>query len=142
MSTAVSSEKKRLAVQILTPEGPVHDGVAAMVIAPSVEGEVGILPHHAPILAALRIGDTRLKQLDDTTIVFATTDGYMAVEEDRVLILVEQAENAAEIDRDRAQKALQAAQDELAQAGDDEAKVIAAQSKLRRAENRLRVADV
>lgn len=142
MSTAVSTEKKRLAVQILTPEGPVHDGVATMVVAPSVEGEVGILPHHAPILAALRIGDTRLKQLDDTTLVFATTDGYMAVEEDRVLILVEQAENAADIDRDRAQKALQAAQEELAQAGDDEAKVIAAQSRLRRAENRLRVADV
>jgi F-type H+-transporting ATPase subunit epsilon len=142
MSTAAGGERKRLAVQILTPEGPVHDGVATMVIAPSVEGEVGILPRHAPILASLRVGDTRLRQLDDSTVVFATTDGYMAVEEDRVLILVEQAENAADIDRADAQAALERAQDALAAAGDDETKRIAAESDLRRAENRLRVADV
>ncbi len=142
MSTAAGGERKRLAVQILTPEGPVHDGVATMVIAPSVEGEVGILPRHAPILASLRVGDTRLRQLDDSTVVFATTDGYMAVEEDRVLILVEQAENAADIDRADAQAALERARDALAAAGDDETKRIAAESELRRAENRLRVADV
>lgn len=142
MSTAAGGERKRLAVQILTPEGPVHDGVATMVIAPSVEGEVGILPRHAPILASLRVGDTRLQQLDDSTVVFATTEGYMAVEEDRVLILVEQAENAADIDRADAQAALERAQEALAAAGDDETKRIAAESELRRAENRLRVADV
>lgn len=141
MSTAVGAEKKRLAVQILTPEGPVHEGVATIVIAPSVEGEIGILPRHAPVLAALQVGDTRLTQVDETTLVFATTEGYMAVEEDSVLILVEQAENAADIDRERAQAALQRAQDALAAAGDDEAKRIAAESDLRRAENRLRVAD-
>ena len=142
MSTAAGGERKRLAVQILTPEGPVHDGVATMVIAPSVEGEVGILPRHAPILASLRVGDTRLRQLDDSTVVFATTDGYMAVEEDRVLILVEQAENAADIDRAAAQAALVRARDALTAAGEDETKRIAAESELRRAENRLRVADV
>lgn len=142
MSTAAGGERKRLAVQILTPEGPVHDGVATMVVAPSVEGEVGILPRHAPILASLRVGDTRLQQLDDSTVVFATTEGYMAVEEDRVLILVEQAENAADIDRADAQAALERAQDALAAAGDDETKRVAAESELRRAENRLRVADV
>ena len=142
MSTAVGGEQKRVAVQILTPEGPVHDGVATIVVAPSVEGEVGIMPQHAPIIASLRVGDTRLRQLDDSVLVFATSEGYMAVEEDRVLILVESAENAAHIDRAEAQAAFDAAQQALGEAGDDEAKRIAAESALRRAENRLRVADV
>ena len=57
MSTA-SPEQKRLGVQILTPEGVVHDGVAAMVVAPSVGGEVGILPRHVPFIAALQPGGT------------------------------------------------------------------------------------
>lgn len=142
MGTAVGGEQKRVSVQILTPEGPVHDGVATVVVAPSVEGEVGILPRHAPILAALKVGDTRLQQVDGSELVFATSEGYMAVEEDRVLILVEAAENAANIDRADAQAALERAQQALADAGDDEAKRIAAESALRRAENRLRVADV
>jgi F-type H+-transporting ATPase subunit epsilon len=142
MGTATGADQKRVVVQILTPEGPVHDGVATIVIAPSVDGEIGILPRHAPIIAALQVGDTRLTQVDGSTLIFATSDGYMAVEEDRVLILVESAENAADIDRADAQAAFDAAQQALADAGDDEAKRIAAESALRRAENRLRVADV
>ena len=91
MSTS-APEKKRLGVQILTPEGSVHDGVAAMVIAPSVGGELGILPRHVPLIVQLRAGETRLKLLDETEVVMATTAGYMSVEDDRVLIMVEQAE--------------------------------------------------
>ena len=90
MSTA-SPEQKRLGVQILTPEGVVHNGVAAMVVAPSVGGEVGILPRHVPFIAALQPGRTRVKMLDESEVVLATSEGYIAVEDDRVLIMVEQA---------------------------------------------------
>ena len=140
MSTAVGQERKRLGVRVLTPEGAVFDDLAYMVIAPSVEGEVGILPRHTPFIAFLRPGETRLKLLDDTEVIFATTEGYVSVEEDRVLVLVEQAERADEIDQARAQAALEKAEAALAEAGDDDVARVAAESARRRAENRLRVA--
>ncbi len=140
MSTG-SPDQKRVAVQVLTPEGVVHDGVAAMVVAPSVGGEVGILPRHVPLIAALQPGRTRLKMLDESEVVMATTEGYIAVEDDRVLIMVEQAELAGDIDRARAELALSAAQEAIQAAGDDEAALAAAQAALRRAENRLKVVD-
>ena len=141
MSTGVGQERKRLGVRLLTPEGAVFDDVAYMVIAPSVEGEVGILPRHTPFIAFLRMGETRIKLLDDTELVYATTEGYVSVEEDRVLVLVEQAELADEIDRARAQAALERAQAALGEAGDDGVARRAAEGGIRRAENRLRVAD-
>ncbi len=140
MSTG-SPEQKRVAVQVLTPEGVVHDGVAAMVVAPSVGGEVGILPRHVPFIAALQPGRTRLKMLDESEVVMATSEGYIAVEDDRVLIMVEQAELAGDIDRARAELALSAAQEAIQAAGDDEVALAAAQAALRRAENRLKVVD-
>jgi hypothetical protein len=93
-TSSVGQERKRLGVRLLTPEGPVFDDLAYMVIAPSVEGEVGILPRHTPFIAFLRTGETRIKLLDDTELVYATTEGYLSVEEDRVQILSEQAELA------------------------------------------------
>jgi F-type H+-transporting ATPase subunit epsilon len=100
---------------------------------------VGILPRHTPFIAFLRMGETRIKLLDDTEEVFATTEGYLSVVEDRVLVLVEQAERADEIDFERARAALERAEADLAAAGDDEVKRIAAESARRRAENRLAV---
>jgi F-type H+-transporting ATPase subunit epsilon len=83
----------------------------------------------------------RLKLRDDTELIYATTEGYVSVEEDRVLILTEQAERADQIDVERARAALERAEAALAEAGDDEVKRVAAESARRRAENRLRVAD-
>jgi F-type H+-transporting ATPase subunit epsilon len=139
VSTAVGQERKRLGVRLLTPEGAVFDGTAYMVIATSVAGEVGILPRHTPFIAFLKMGETRIKLLDDTEQIYATTEGYISVEEDRVLVLVEQADRAEEIDRTRAEAALQRAIEALEAAGDDEVARVAAESARRRAENRLRV---
>lgn len=142
MSTALGQERRRLAVRLLTPEGAVFDDVAYMVIAPSVQGEVGILPRHAPFIAQLQTGNVRITRADDdSSEIYATTGGYVSVEEDRVLILVEQAEHAGQIDLERAQAALARAEQALADAGDDELAQVAAESARRRAENRLRVAD-
>ena len=142
MATAPpGQDRKVLGVQILTPEGAVYDGRVAMVVAPSVLGEVGILPRHTPFIAFLRPGETRVKTLEDEEIAFATTEGYLSVEEDRVLVLVEQAERADTIDRARAEAALQRAEQALADAGDDEVAKVAAESARRRAQNRLRVID-
>jgi len=134
-------EKKRLGVQILTPEGSVHDGEAAMVIAPSVGGELGILPRHVPLIVQLKAGETRIKLLDDTEVIMATTTGYMSVEDDRVLIMVEQAEMAGQIDRARAEEALRLAEEALQAAGDDADAKRTAEAARTRAENRLKVVD-
>jgi F-type H+-transporting ATPase subunit epsilon len=134
-------EKKRLGVQILTPEGSVHDGEAAMVIAPSVGGELGILPRHVPLIVQLKAGETRIKLLDETEVIMATTTGYMSVEDDRVLIMVEQAEMAGQIDRARAEEALRLAEEAIQAAGDDADAKRTAEAARKRAENRLKVVD-
>ena len=142
MSThAPGSERKRLLVRVLTPEGPVYEGPAAMVVAPSVLGEVGILPRHTPLIADLRVGDTRITTPEDEKVVIASTRGHLAVEEDQVLILCEQAERADAIDRSRAEEALRRAEEALSAAGDDEAARTRAESARMRAENRLRAVD-
>jgi F-type H+-transporting ATPase subunit epsilon len=136
-----AGDRKRLGVRVLSPDGAVWEGDATMVVAPSVLGEVGILPRHAPLIAFLRIGETRIKTLEETEVILATTEGYLSVEEDQVLVLVEQAEDASTIDRARAEAALRRAEEALEAAGEDEAAQAAAESGRRRAENRLRVAD-
>jgi len=119
----------------------VHDGEAAMVIAPSVGGELGILPRHVPLIVQLKAGETRIKLLDDTEVIMATTTGYMSVEDDRVLIMVEQAEMAGQIDRARAEEALRRAEEALQAAGDDHDAKRSAEAARKRAENRLKVVD-
>lgn len=133
--------QRLLGIKLLTPEGPVFDGDIRMVIAPSVDGDVGILPRHAPLIAFLRVGETRLNMADGTTLVYATTEGYLSVAEDHVLMLVEQAEQADAIDVARAQAALQRAEEALATAGEDEVARKAAEAAKRRAENRILVAE-
>jgi F-type H+-transporting ATPase subunit epsilon len=135
-----AAERKRLGVRLLTPEGAAYEGAATMVIAPSVLGEVGILPRHAPLIAFLKPGETRIKTLEDTEVAFATTQGYLSVEEDQVLVLVEQAEEAGEIDRSRAEDALRRAQEAL-ESAEDEQERAQAEAARERAENRLRVLD-
>jgi F-type H+-transporting ATPase subunit epsilon len=141
VSTAAGTERRTLGIRVLTPEGPVFDGVAQMVIIPSVAGEVGILARHAPFIAQLRVGDVRIHQPDGTVVVYATTEGYSAVEDDHLLVLVEQAELFEEIDLARAQAALERAEQQLADASLDDTALVAAERSKTRAENRIRVAE-
>jgi F-type H+-transporting ATPase subunit epsilon len=136
-----AADRKRLGVRVLTPEGVAWEGQAAMVVAASVLGEVGLLPRHAPLIAFLKPGETRITTLDDEKVILATTEGYLSVEEDRVLVLVGQAEEASTIDRARAEAALRRADEALAEAGDDDVTRLTAEAARRRAENRLRVAE-
>ena len=141
MSTAVNTDRRSLSVRLLTPEGAIFDDVAYMVIAPSVMGEVGLLPRHAPLIAFLRMGETRITLMDDSKRIFVTTEGYVSIEDDHVLVMVEQAEEIGEIDRARADASLQRADEQIASAGDDEVAMTAAVARKKRAENRLRSVD-
>jgi F-type H+-transporting ATPase subunit epsilon len=141
MSTAAhSTDKATIPLSILTPRGRLYEGEARMVIAPSVAGDVAILARHAPLEAFLRVGETRVRLVDDTLIRIATGEGYMTVEGTGVLILVEQGELADEIDRDRAQAALDRAEAALnTLPEDDDVARAAAEAAKARSENRLRV---
>jgi F-type H+-transporting ATPase subunit epsilon len=88
---------RKLTVEIVTAERRVLTDEADMVIAPAIEGTVGILPRHAPLLTALQPGVMVLKK-DGTEEVLAVSGGFLQVSNDRVLILADTAERAEEVD--------------------------------------------
>ena len=132
----------KLSIEVVTAERSVlvEDDVD-MVIAPASEGEVGILPRHAPLLATLRPGSLRIKKEGAETDL-AVGGGFLQVNQDRVLILADAAERADEIDEERAEAArrrAEAALTEAARAGEP-AQIAAARVALRRSLVRLDVA--
>ncbi len=127
-----------LTLEIVTAERLVFsDDNVDMVVAPSVEGEVGILPHHAPLLTLLQIGELRVKKgADEQSIVIA--GGFLEVLNNRVTILADVAERAEEIDAAAAEDARRRAQDALATRGVT-GDLAAAEAAMRLASLRLRV---
>lgn len=104
-----------LNVSIVTPDGPVYEGVAQMVIARTKAGELGILPGHVPLVAPLKIDIVRLKVESGEEWV-AVNGGFMEVNGEEVNILADTAEREQDIDIDRAEKAKQRAEEELSRA--------------------------
>ncbi len=127
-----------LTLEIVTAERLVFsDDNVDMVVAPSVDGEVGILPHHAPLLTLLQIGELRVKKgTDEQSIVIA--GGFLEVLNNRVTILADVAERAEEIDAAAAEDARRRAQDALATRGAT-SDLANAEAAMRLASLRLRV---
>jgi F-type H+-transporting ATPase subunit epsilon len=98
-----------LRLDIVTIERRAFSGDVDMVIAPGVQGELGILPRHAPLITALSEGELRFKQGNEEQ-VFAIGGGYLEVLDDQVTVLADSAERAAEIDVARAQAARERAE--------------------------------
>lgn len=89
---------------IITQERVVFSGEVDMVIAPGAEGEMGILPHHAPLLTTLDFGELRVK-IGGREQFFAIGGGVLEVAPDHVIVLADSAERADEIDASRAERA-------------------------------------
>lgn len=104
---------RTLICEVVTPERIVYTNEVEMVVAPTIDGEIGILPLHAPLVGALKPGEVRVKY-GDTTEWFAIAGGYVQVHEDKVIILADQAAPASQIDVERAKQALANAEAELA----------------------------
>ena len=102
---------KTFSVSLVTPDGAAFEGEAVMLIVPGADGEIGVLARHAPLIATLKAGSTRvhLGEGDERVREFATGPGFFKVEQDRAIALVDDAVLANEIDRDRAQAQLEAA---------------------------------
>jgi F-type H+-transporting ATPase subunit epsilon len=129
----------KLRLEIVTAEREVFADEVDMVVAPGGEGELGILPRHAPLLTTLQPGVLRLKK-DGAETLMAVSGGFMQVYRDRVLVLADTAERAEEIEEDRAEEARQRALTALQQGQRDGAlQAEAARISLRKSLVRLQV---
>jgi F-type H+-transporting ATPase subunit epsilon len=128
-------------VSVVTPEGAAFEGDAEMVIVPGAAGEIGVLARHAPLVALLKAGSTRVHTGEGQVQEFATGPGFFQVLEDRAIALVDDAVTADAIDVAKAQRQLDDAQAELAQleSGDSTADRWQLEQRIRHAENMLRV---
>ena len=128
-------------VSVVTPEGAAFDGDAEMLIVPGAAGEIGVLARHAPLVAMLKAGSTRVHIGDGEIREFATGPGFFQVLEDRAIALVDDAVKADEIDDARAQQQLETAQAELekVERGESDADRWQLEQRIRHAENQLRV---
>ena len=128
-------------VSVVTPEGAAFDGDAEMLIVPGAVGEIGVLARHAPLVALLKAGSTRVHTGDGQVQEFATGPGFFQVLEDRAIALVDDAVTADKIDKAAAQRQLEEAQAELArvESGESTADRWQLEQRIRHAENMLRV---
>jgi F-type H+-transporting ATPase subunit epsilon len=132
-----------LEVSLVTPDGSAFEGEAEMLIVPGAAGEIGVLARHAPLIALLKAGSTRVHIKRGTEVKeFATGPGFFKVEQDRALALVDDAVDVDEIDAERARALLEAAQAELerVESGDSEADRWQHEQRVKHAENMLTVA--
>jgi len=139
-----STEKHTFTLSLVTPEGAAFEGEAEMVIVPGEAGEIGVLARHAPLVALLKAGSTRIyfdREREDVR-EFATGPGFFTVEQDRALALVDDAVDAKEIDEARARRQLDDAKAELErlERGESDADRWQLEQRVRHAENQLGVA--
>jgi F-type H+-transporting ATPase subunit epsilon len=139
------SDERTLQVEIVTPDGQVYAGDVAMVVLPGVDGELGILPRHQPLVTLLAIGETRVRTVTDEWDYIASGIGYAQVLFDKVLVVVDHGELAGAIDVARAEEAERRARERTQERGGDlgaqaDVDYFRAEQALRRAENRLNVA--
>ena len=129
----------RIKLDIVTAERTVLSDEVDVIVAPGVEGQLGILPHHAPLMTMLQPGELVVRKGGEE-ISLAITGGFLEVRPDRVIVLADAAERAEEIDVDRAEAAKRRAQERLAHRT-PEVDVARAETALRRSLARLEVVE-
>jgi F-type H+-transporting ATPase subunit epsilon len=135
--------ERTFSVSLVTPEGPAFEGEVEMLVVPGADGEIGVLARHAPLVALLKAGSTRVYKDRSTedVIEFATGPGFFKVEQDRALALVDDAVDSRHIDDERARRQLEEAQAELekVERGESDADRWQLEQRIRHAENQLTV---
>jgi F-type H+-transporting ATPase subunit epsilon len=139
----VADEPRKFDVSLVTPDGPAFEGAVEMIVVPGAAGEIGVLARHAPLIATLKAGSTRVyldRQADDVR-EFATGPGFFKVEQDRAIALVDDAVAATEIDDAKAREQLESAQRELelVERGESTADRWQLEQRIKHAENQLEV---
>ena len=138
------AEGRTFALSLVTPDGAAFEGEVEMLIVPGDAGEIGVLARHAPLVATLKAGSTRVyrDRASEDTLEFATGPGFFKVELDSAIALVDDAVNVKEIDDDRAREQLEAAKAELekVERGESTADRWQLEQRIKHAENQLTVA--
>jgi F-type H+-transporting ATPase subunit epsilon len=129
-----------LRLDIVTVERLAYSEEVDMVIAPGIEGELGILPRHAPLMTALTYGELRVKRGGEEE-SFAISGGFMEVRPDQVTVLADTAERADEIDLERAEAARRRAAERLGDRARNDIDFARADAALHRSITRIKVAE-
>ncbi len=126
-------------LEIITAERVVYSEDVDIVVAPGIQGQLGILPHHAPLMTMLQPGELMVRRDNNEESMFVS-GGFLEVRGDKVVVLADVAERANEIDIARAEAAKHRAEERMAQppAQIDHAR---AEAALRRSMIRLKVAE-
>ncbi len=124
-------------LEIITAEREVYSDDVDVLVAPGSEGELGILPHHAPLMTALQPGEIRVRK-DGEEVFMAVSSGFLEVMDNKVTILADTAERSDEIDEARVQEALKRAEERI-QMHSSDMDLERAVASLRRSQARLKV---
>ena len=129
----------KIRLEIITAERVVYSEDVDIVVAPGIEGELGILPHHASLMTMLQPGELRVRKDNEEESMFVS-GGFLEVRGDKVVVLADVAERAEEIDIQRAEAAKRRAEERITQfpAHVDHAR---AEAALIRSMMRLKVAE-
>jgi len=128
-----------LRLEIVTAEGTVFADDVNEVVAWGIEGQLGILPHHAPLMTMLQPGDLLIRK-DNEEHYLAISGGFLEVRPDKVIILADACERAEEIDMERAEAARRRA-DEILKTRPPDVDTAAAEAALRRSLARIKAAE-
>ena len=130
-----------LLLEIVTPERLAYSDTVDAVNLPGIEGELGVLPHHAPLVSMLGVGELRIRK-GGAEESFAIVGGFLQVRPDKVVVMAETADMASEIDLEKAQQARREAEQALEAGARNEAvDLAAARAALQQALLRIRVAE-
>jgi F-type H+-transporting ATPase subunit epsilon len=129
-----------LHLEIVTPERQVFSDTVDSVQVPGSEGELGVLPNHAPLVSTLGVGELRFRK-DGAEESFAIVGGFLQVRPDKVVVLAETADMSSEIDLEKAQEARREAERALESGYREGADLAAARAALQQALLRIRVAE-
>ncbi|HWE82712.1 MAG TPA: ATP synthase F1 subunit epsilon [Gaiellaceae bacterium] len=133
---------KKFDLSLVTPDGSAFEGQAEMIVVPGQIGDIGVLARHAPLIATLKAGSTRIHPGDGAEVLeFATGPGFFQVLRDRAIALVDDAVDASKVDDARARAQLEAAQAELSafDKGDATGDRWQIEQRIKHAENQLAV---
>ncbi len=129
-----------LQLEIVTPERLAYSDTVDSVVLPGSEGELGVLPHHAPLVTMLGVGELRIRKggVEES---FAIAGGFLQVRPDKVVVMAETADMASEIDLEKAQEARKEAERALGETSGEPADLARARAQLQTALLRIRVAE-
>jgi F-type H+-transporting ATPase subunit epsilon len=127
-------------LEIVTPERLAYSDTVESVQLPGVEGELGVLPHHTPLVSMLGLGELKIRK-DGEIETFAIAGGFLQVRPDKVVVMAEMADMAAEIDLEKAKEARKEAERALEGGFHEGADLAAARAALQVALLRQRVAE-